>query len=252
MPWIHAINESAAPELNEGVMNPMSAEKIRTLGRRLRLTADQTVLDVGAGRCGPAVIFAREFGCRVTAIEPHAIFLDGARETIDAAGLTDRFTFIQAEAADVSLEPDTFDVSMCLGATWAWGGLGGTLDAMSAATRPGGHVVAGEPFYATPEGAEHEMHNLTLAQIVDAFESRGLSAVTLIRSSADDWDTYNSIKALSVSDWLEANPDDADAAEVRGWRARAVADLTAPRVMEWAIVAGRKGTVDRGVAVPVS
>jgi len=123
MPWIHAINESAAAEFAEDVLNPMHPDKFRTLGVRLRLQSGQRVLDVGAGRCGPARILAREFGCHITAVEPHDVFLNDARERVAAAGLGDRFEFVQSTGADFVIEPESYDAAMCIGASWAWGGL---------------------------------------------------------------------------------------------------------------------------------
>src|SRR5438309_3901941 len=103
MPWIHAINESAAAEFAEDVLNPMHPDKFRTLGKRIRLQAGQHVLDVGAGRCGPARILAREFGCRITAVEPYGEFIDAARERVAAAGLSDQFEFVQSTGADFDI-----------------------------------------------------------------------------------------------------------------------------------------------------
>lgn len=240
MLWIHAINETASSEFTEGVMNPMTPEKIRMLGRRLRLTPGQRILDVGAGRCGPALIFAREFGCYVTAVEPYADFLEDGRRHVGDAGLSDRFEFIAAKAADLAVEPGRYDACMCLGATWAWGNLGETLDALAMGARDGGHVVAGEPYTEGPEQVTPGgVHNLTLPEIIERFESRGLPVVTLIRSTADDWDTYNSIQTLSLLDWLEANAKHAEFETVRRWRAEA-AERLAERTIGWAIVTGRK------------
>lgn len=240
MLWIHAINEVAATEFNEAVMNPMSSDKFRTLGRRLRLEPDQHILDIGAGRCGPALIFAKEFGCRITAVEPYEGFVDDARRRFEDAGLTEKVTFVTATAEAFLIEPDAYDACMCIGATWAWGGLHGTLDALSAGVRGGGHVVAGEPFIQKEEQlADAGLHNLRIPQILTAFEERGLNVVSIIRSSEDDWDMYQSIKALSLADWLESNPGHDERATVEEWRAKAVDQIAEEAPFGWALIAGR-------------
>ncbi len=244
MLWIHAINESAAPEFAEGVMNPMSPDKIRTLGRRLRLTSEHHVLDAGAGRCGPALILAREFGCRVTAVEPYEPFLEDARRRVDEVGLSDRFRFVDSDAEDFDMEPESYDVCMCLGATWAWGSLDGTLDALAKGTRAGGHVVVGEVYTVEPRRDQEE--GPTLTEIIEGFESRELRVVTLIRSTADDWDTYNSIQTISLLEWMDANPEHPEIETVRKWRAEAAVRLTEPHI-GWVIVTGRKGTESGGL-----
>ncbi len=56
-----------------------------------------------------------------------------------------------------SFEPSAYDVAMCLGASFVFGGLAGTLDALEPVVRPGGHVVVGEPFWRRwPLPADYE------------------------------------------------------------------------------------------------
>jgi SAM-dependent methyltransferase len=245
MLWIHSINETAAPEFNEGIMNPMSPEKIRMLGQRLRLKQDQEVLDIGAGRCGPALVLAREFGCRVTVVEPFIDFLSDGRRRVSEAGLSDKFRFIEARGAEFDIEPGRYDACMCLGATWAWDDLNGTLDALARGTRVAGHVVAGEPYARHPDQKpDLGVHGLELGEIIESFESRALHVVTMIRSTTEDWDTYNSIQTISLLDWLEANHEHPELETVRGWRAEAARRLAEPHI-GWAMVAGRKGANSR-------
>lgn len=240
MVWIHAINESAAAEFGEDILNPMGPDKFRTLGRRLRLTTGHHVLDIGAGRCGPALVLVREFGCRVTAVEPHAIFLDAARARVAEAGLGDRFEFVQSTGADFRVEPDAYDVAMCIGAEWAFGGLDGTIRALSPAVRPGGHVVLGTGYNRSGQSWQDAAEfDRPLASVIDTFEGDGLAVVTLIRATQDDFDTYASIHATSLLDWLEEHPGDSDSGDVERWRTDAVADFGSVP-FGWAVIAARK------------
>ncbi|MFY9579759.1 MAG: hypothetical protein WAQ33_10570, partial [Gaiellaceae bacterium] len=43
----------------------------------------------------------------------------------------------------------------------------------------------------------------------------GLTPDTLIASSEDDWDRYESLHWRALEEWLAANPDDPDAPEIR-------------------------------------
>ncbi len=238
MVWIHAINESAASEFAEDVLNPLHPNKFRTLGRRIRLQSGQRVLDIGAGRCGPALILAREFECSVTAVEPYEPFLDAARVRVAAAGLEDRFEFVLSKGADFAIEPERYDAAMCIGATWAYDGLDGTLKALATGVRRGGHVVCGEPWRLRGQ-TEDPATPLTVEDVIQTFEASDLPVVTLIRSTTDDFDTYNSIQSTSLLDWLEAHPDHADVEDVRGWRRRAVGRL-GEIPFGWGVIAGRK------------
>src|SRR5581483_4645025 len=106
----------------------------------------------------------------------------------EAGGLSGQFEFVQSAGADFEIEPERYDAAMCIGATWAWGGLGGTLSALSPGVRAGGHVVAGE-VYRTPGSSETGAVPLT--SVIDSFEEAGLAVVCLIRSTTDDFDTYH-------------------------------------------------------------
>jgi cyclopropane fatty-acyl-phospholipid synthase-like methyltransferase len=235
MLWIHSLTERDAD-----LMNPTGHDKLRALARALGLAPGRQILDVGAGRGGPALLFAREFGCHVTAVEPHGEFLETARARASDAGLSEMFDFVQTDGASFAIDPGRFDVAMCLGATWAWGGLGGTLDALAAGVRSGGHVVAGEPFRHDPaDPVEYEMHPWTLPEVLERFEERGLAVTTLIRSSTDDWDAYTSEHVRALLDWLEENPDHPERETVRGWRKDEARRLGGPSI-GWAMVAGRK------------
>jgi cyclopropane fatty-acyl-phospholipid synthase-like methyltransferase len=233
MPWIHAINESAAAEFSEDILNPVRPDKIRTLGKRIRLRPGQRVLDIGAGRCGPARILAREFGVHVTAVEPYEPFLSDARARVDAAGLSARFEFVQSSGADFVIEPERYDAAMCIGASWAFGGHEGTLRALAPGVKRAGHVVTGEGYSVTGDSS---FEGQTLQWVLDAFEDAGLAVVSLIRPSDDDYDTYYSVQATSLLDWLEATGEDA---EVDGWRREAVNRFAGVN-FGWALIAGRK------------
>src|SRR5919108_3089612 len=171
MPWYHAIAER-----DHELQNPTSPDKIRLLGRYLRLGPESQVLDVASGKCGPAAVLAGEFGCRITAIERAPEFVAAARERIAAAGLSERIELVEQDAATVDLGRGRHDVAMCLGASFVWDGLAGTLAALAPATRDGGAVVVGEPYWrrwALPDGIDAQGY-ATLAETVGRFEAAGL------------------------------------------------------------------------------
>ena len=130
MPWYYAVAER-----DHEIQNPTSAEKILLLGERLRLSPDSHVLDVACGKCGPAILLARKFGCAITGIERASEFAAEARERIAASGLADRIEVIEADASRAEIEPAGYDAAMCLGASFVWADLAGTLPHLRRATR---------------------------------------------------------------------------------------------------------------------
>jgi precorrin-6B methylase 2 len=239
VPWYYAVAER-----DHELQNPTSPEKIRLLGERLRLGPASEVLDVAAGKCGPATILAGEFGCRITAIERAPEFVAAARERVASAGLVDRIEIVEQDAAQADLGHGRYDVAMCLGASFVWNGLAETLAALAPAVRDGCAVVVGEPYWRRwplPEGIDHEGY-VTLGETVGRFEAAGLAPEGLIASSEDDWDRYETLHWRALEEWLAASPDDPDAPRIRELHERNRDEyLTSGReLLGWAIFVGRK------------
>jgi len=239
MPWYYAVAER-----DHEIQNPLSPEKIRELGRRLRLDPATQVLDLACGKCGPATILAGEFGCRITAVERATEFVADARERIGAAGLADRIELIEADAAEFDVGEERYDVVMCLGASFIWDGLESELAVLRPAVRGRGAVVVGEPYWKRwplPDGVDDGGY-VPLADTISRFTAAGLPVETLIASSLDDWDRYETLRWRALQDWLDANPDDEDAPRIRELHERNRDDyLTwARELLGWAVFVGRK------------
>jgi SAM-dependent methyltransferase len=207
-----------AESLHE-IQNPTSPEKLLLLGRRLGLAPESSVLDVASGRGGPALLLAKESGCTWHGIEISPEFHAVAVERVAQAGLADRVTFELGDAASATHEPESYDAALCLGASFVYGGLADTVDALAPAVRPGGHVVVGEPYWRRlplpADYADRDEPWTTLEGTVVAFETSGLPVVSVIASSEDDWDRYETLHWQAVERWLVESPADPDAADIR-------------------------------------
>src|SRR6478672_4865536 len=239
MPWYYAVAER-----DHEIQNPLSPEKIRELGRRLRLDPATQMLDLACGKCGPATILAGEFGCRITAVERATEFVADARERIGAAGLADRIELIEADAAEFNVGEERYDVVMCLGASFIWDGLDPELAVLRPAVRGRGAVVVGEPYWnrwPLPDGVDDGGY-VPLADTISRFTAAGLPVETLIASSLDDWDRYESLHWRALQDWLDSNPDDEDAPRIRELHERNRDDYLAwaRELLGWAVFVGRK------------
>lgn len=206
-------------ERDHEIQNPLSADKIRLLGERLRLGPGSRVLDIASGRGGPATLLAGEFGCEIEGIELAPEFHAVAVERARAAGLGERATFRLGDASKEELPVEAYDVALCLGASFVWDGLAGTLDALEPAVRPGGHVVVGEPFWRRlPHPDDYSERNApftTLEGTVTIMETGALRVVSVIASSEDDWDRYETLHWRAVEEWLADNADDPEAGDIR-------------------------------------
>jgi hypothetical protein len=124
---------------------------------------------------------------------------------------------IEADAAEFEIQPG-YDAALCLGASFVYGGLARTLEAL----KPAAPLVAvGEPYWRDwplPDGFdphEDEQEWLPLPETVALAESAGVRVVSLIDSSRDDWDRYETLHWLALDEWLAANPDAPEADEFR-------------------------------------
>jgi SAM-dependent methyltransferase len=212
--WFHVV------ESKHELQNPTSAAKIRLLGETMGLGADSRVLDIGSGRGGPAVILARSFGCNLTCVEQSDEFVDVARRRLEDGGVQARVELITADAEDFRPEADRYDAALCLGASFIWGGLAETVAALAPRVVSAGFVAVGEPYWRTwplPAGLDVEegWDFFPLPETVARFETAGVELVTLIASSQDDWDHYESLHWLALEEWLREHPDDPDAARFR-------------------------------------
>jgi SAM-dependent methyltransferase len=230
-------------EREHELQNPISNEKLLLLGERLGLGAETRVLDIASGRGGPAVLLAKEFGCSIRGIEIAPEFHAVAVERAEAAGVAERVTFELGDAAQADLASG-WDVAMCLGASFVWGNLASTLDALEPVVRPGGHVVVGEPYWRRlPLPAEYEDRDYpctTLEGTITILETGGLRATSVIASSEDDWDRYETLHWHAVETWLAANADDPAAGEVRALheRSRRVYLRHGREYLGWALFVG--------------
>ena len=206
-------------EREHEIQNPTSEEKLLLVGRRLRLGPESRVLDIASGRGGPALVLADAFGCHIDGIEIAPEFHRAAVERAQERGLSQLTSFRLADASHEALPAGEYDAALCLGASFVYGSLADTVEALMPAVKTGGHVVVGEPFWRRlplPDDYESRADPwTTLADTVVIFETSGLPVVSVIASSEDDWDRYETLHWRAVEEWLTANPDDPDADDIR-------------------------------------
>ncbi len=231
-------------ERDHEIQNPTNAEKIRLIGRYMRLDSSSTVLDMACGRGGPAIVLAAEFGCKVVGVEVRPGFASAGRERVEAAGLSELISIETADASKYEALPGHFDAALCLGAGFVWGHIGQAAEALRPAVKPGGSVAVGEPFWREwPVPEPWEPHYFVdLQQTTDRFEQAGLSMIGLVASSRDDWDNYESLHWRAIAEWLAENADHEHAEELKYEDSeRRSAYLRYERsALGWAIFVGRR------------
>ncbi len=218
IPRIFTITESA-----HRIHNPFTPEKFATLGAALRLAPDTRILDLGSGSGEMLCTWVRDYGVQGTGIDMSPVFTEQAKRRAAELGVSDRVRFIHDDAAGYVAD-EKVGVAACVGATWIAGGYAGTIQLLARSLSAGGIVLIGEPYWRrlpeTEEVAKGCQANsitdfLELPELLASFDRLDYDVVEMVLANQDGWDRYEAAKWLTMRRWLEANPADEMAAEVR-------------------------------------
>jgi SAM-dependent methyltransferase len=218
IPRIFNIAESA-----HRIHNPITAGKLATLGAALRLESGTRVLDLGSGSGEMLCTWARDHGIIGTGIDMSQLFTEQAKLRAAELGVADQVNFIHGDAAGY-VSDEKASVAACVGATWIGGGVACTIALLERSLRTGGIILIGEPYWRqlppTEDVAKRCLANsisdfLPLPGLLASFGGLGYDVVEMVLADQDDWDRYEATKWLTMRRWLENNPGDALAKEVR-------------------------------------
>lgn len=218
IPRIFNIAESA-----HRIHNPFTPEKFITLGEALRLKSGTRVLDLGSGSGEMLCTWARDYGVTGVGVDMSQLFSEQARRRAQELGVADRVKFIHDDASGF-IADEKVDVAACIGATWIGGGIAGTIELLAKSLCSGGIILIGEPYWRqlppTQDVAKSCLANsiadfLVLPELIESFGNLDYDVVEMVLANQDGWDRYEAAKWLTMRRWLEENPDDDFAKEVR-------------------------------------
>lgn len=218
LPRIFTIRESS-----HRIHNPLTADKLAALGQALQLSAETRVLDLASGSGEMLCTWARDHAITGTGVDISTAFTEQARARAVELGVAGRVEFVHGDASGhVADQP--VDLAACVGATWIGNGVAGTTELLGRSLRPGGLMLIGEPYWrqAPPdEETARDCHAtgiadfLQLPDLIGQFQDLGYDVVEMMLADQDSWDRYAAAQWLNLRRWLDRNPDDELAPEVR-------------------------------------
>ena len=232
------------------IQNPTSEEKLDLATRYCGVQDGMRILDVGCGKGWLLRRLASKFDIQAIGLEINPTFAAEARRLVAAENLTDRIQIIEGPALEFHPDPASFDVVMCIGASFALNGFEPALDWMSRAAKRGGAIALGEVFATElpypPEvslgsRADTDYPQRSLWMTVETMRAHGMPLRGLVEASSDDWHRYHSLHWQAGIDWSLENPGHPDAAKLNnpaGMRRNLELD---GRYLGWAIFVARNG-----------
>jgi SAM-dependent methyltransferase len=201
--------------------NPISAEKIDELVGLLRLPPRPRVLEIACGKGELLCRIVERWDARGVGVELYPGWVAEARAKADERGLRERIEIVEGDGARFEAPLESFGATICLGASWIFGGHAGTISALARWTEPGGIIVVGEPFWKRDPSPEHlraarlERDSMgTHLGNIEAGAREGVLFLHAIVSSPDDWDRYEGYHRYAAEMYAAENPGDPDLKEL--------------------------------------
>ena len=202
----------AIAEADIEIQNPVTDRKLRLLDDYCDVRDGLKVLDVGCGKAWVMRQWADRYDLVGTGLETNSAFLSFARSHRPRRGA---ITYLEGPAETFVPEAASYDIALCLGATFALGGFPQSVEWMVHSVKVGGAVVVGDlTLKHRPAVASHQHFPLDSTELAGVMQRHGVEVSALISASDADFERYASHHRHATIRWAIENRGHPDHDEV--------------------------------------
>lgn len=203
-------------ESSHRIINPLSAEKLRQLGKSLFIKEGSTMLDLASGKGEMLCTWARDHRIQGIGVDVSSEFTARARARSVEIGVSDRVKFIHADASEF-IAPEPVDIAACLGATWIGDGVPGTISLLQKSLKANGIMLIGHPYWLSMPpsqeaieacGAKQEPDWLPLHGLIAEMQESGYDVIEMMLADQHSWDRYVAAQWRNLREFIDKHPDD--------------------------------------------
>jgi SAM-dependent methyltransferase len=214
---------------HRNINNPLSHDTLLRIIDLCNPPGGSRTVDVGCGKGDFLLQLAKRRAVLGEGFDLSDRMIGLARARARQEGLSERLSFRCADARSLGPPQEPYFLSVCLGATQAFGGLRRTLSALRAWTEPNGWIVVGEGYWKRRPSTEYlEVLGADPDELLDdqgnaeVGEGLGLSLAERWSSTSEEWDGFEDAYAEGIESYAWERPDDPDVPEmlhrIRRWR----------------------------------
>ena len=202
----------AIAERDIEIQNPITDRKLRQLDDYCDIRNGLHVLDIGCGKAWVMRQWAERYAIDGVGVELNPIFLDVARRKKPTTGTIE---YIEGPAKNFHAPKESFDIVMCLGATFALDGFVSAIEWMAAMAKPGAALVIGDlTLKHRPAVHRNEWLPNDPIETMGVIERHGAQVSAMISASDADFERYVSHHRHATLRWAREHPAHPDRDDV--------------------------------------
>lgn len=192
-------------------MNPLSEHKFERIISVLDLSPGK-VVDIACGKAELLCRLAEAYDVTGIGIDISPWEVEDALKKVASRKLSERIEIREGDGNTLQIDANSLSAAFCIGATWIFGGLSGTLAHLCEWVKPGGVVVVGDAFRRAESSQEPGLN--THAENTAMGGDQGLTYLYSMGNTQSDWDHYTQLTNFSAQKYADENPDDPDVPEL--------------------------------------